>query len=49
MWEINSHSGLKSNDFPDNNDKQNEDLMVIPKLVEVNGDAPKRFDFIVIN
>ncbi|GAB0186278.1 AN1-type zinc finger protein 5-like [Grus japonensis] len=47
--EINSHNGLKSDDFPDNNDKRIEDLMDVPNLVEVNDGAPKRFDLVMIN
>jgi len=49
VQEIDSHSGLKSDEFPDNNDKRIEDLMDVPNLVEVNDGAPNRFDLLVIN
>lgn len=49
VYEINSHSDLKSDDLPDNNDKRIEGLMDVPNLVEVNDGAPKRFDLVVIN
>lgn len=47
--DINSHSGLKSDDFTHNNDKQIEDLMDEPNLRKVNDGTPKRLDLVAIN
>lgn len=49
VQEINNHSDLKSDDFPDNNDKRIEDLMDVPNVVDVNYGAPKRIDLVMIN